>query len=363
LRFELVVVVCLLAQSAVRADAPVRVLIVDGNGAAGAKKGGDAYYIDNVLKSLKNYESAVKDVSELEKPDLKSYSVIFLLNVPELSAAARANLENHVKAGGGAAFFLGDKVKPAHYNRLLYKKGEGIFPVMLAEKPTEAPAEKKKPGSSLSPHPAVYLRNAGHEICSGLNELRFLFGEDVFQVDRHYPIARPKSGYSERVRELIAFPNEDEVEPFKDEGRKLMRLLPVEDDAYKEYRASLTRHNKAVRTVLFFGKKAWELGDALDELLADKGDPEDAERPDLTGLWQKADIKELHQKLSALRDKSRYADPLVVAAQFGKGRVAVCLTTAGSAWSDWADGLTAPTFVMVTANIVKYLTGDGEKRP
>jgi hypothetical protein len=290
--------------------------------------------------------------------------VVFLLNVPELSASARTNLESHVKAGGGVAFFLGDKVKPSHYNRLLYKKGDGIFPVMLAEKPTDPPEERKKPGSSVSPHPTVYVRNTGHDISAGLNELRFLFSEDVFFVDRHYPITRPKAGYSERVQELIAFPNDEKVEPFKDEGRKLMRLLPIEADAYKEYRSSLTRHNKAIRTALFFGRKAWELGDALDDMLGDKGDPEDAERPDLTGLWQKSEMKELHQKLAALRDKSRYADPLVVAATVGKGRVAVCLTTAGNAWSDWAEGLTAPTFVMVTANIVKYLTGgEGEKRP
>src|SRR5712692_10349640 len=115
-----------LAVSGVRADEPVRVLVIDGIGAAGRKKGGDAYYIEAVLTSVKGYAPAVKDVGELEKPDLKRYPLIFLLNLPELSERARTNLEAHVQAGGGAAFFLGDKVKPGHYNRLLYRKGEGI---------------------------------------------------------------------------------------------------------------------------------------------------------------------------------------------------------------------------------------------
>src|SRR5438128_2601969 len=95
----------LLAAGVARADEPVRVLLIDGHGAAGLAKGGDAFYVETVLKSVKGYAPAVKDVVELEKEDLRKYPLVFLLNVPELSATARANLEGHVKAGGGAAFF------------------------------------------------------------------------------------------------------------------------------------------------------------------------------------------------------------------------------------------------------------------
>src|SRR5436309_1524670 len=76
-----------LATAAARADEPVHVLLIDGRGAAGLAKGGDAFYVETVLKSVKGYAPAVKDVAELEKEDLKKYPLVFLLNVPELSAA------------------------------------------------------------------------------------------------------------------------------------------------------------------------------------------------------------------------------------------------------------------------------------
>src|SRR5437016_2247780 len=78
----------------VRAAEPTRVLIVDGNG---AKKGGDAHYVEAVFEATKGYVPDMKDTRELDKVDLKKYPLVFLLNVPELSDAARSNLEEHVK--------------------------------------------------------------------------------------------------------------------------------------------------------------------------------------------------------------------------------------------------------------------------
>lgn len=359
LRRFLALLLFMLAPLAVRAEEPIRALVIDGNGAAGRKKGGDAYQVEAVLNAVKGFVPTVRDAAGLEKDELKKYPLVFLLNLPDLSDAARTKVEEHVKAGAGVAFFLGGKVKPAHYNRRLYRKGEGLFPVMLADKPTEPPKEKKELelGKTLSSHPTLYIRNPGHEVCSDIGEARILFSESVLFIDRHYPITRPKDGYPAHVQELIAFPNDEGLDAFREEARKLSRSLPVEDDKYKVYRPALVEHQRDIRMRIVFGKRAWELGDALDAFLEDKGDPEDADRPDLTEFWKKPEVKALRQSIAALRDKTRYSDPILVAAPFGKGRVVVCLTSAGDAWNNWADGLAAPTFVMLTANIAKYLTG------
>jgi hypothetical protein len=348
--------ILLLAPLAVRAQEPVRVLIIDGNGAGGPAKGGDAYYVEAVLKSVKGYAPAVKGIAELETADLKQYPVVFLLNVPELSEPALKNLESNVKSGGGVAFFLGNKVKPAHYNRRLYRKGEGLFPVELANRPTDPPDEKQKnKEKSDVDRPTIYLRDPRHPVCTDLADGRDLF--ILLALRRHYPIVRPKAGLPASVHELIALPNTGDLEEFKQEAQQLNRLIPASGDQHKDFQAGLERYQWAVRQVLVFGKKACELGDALDAMLEDRGDPKDPEKPDLTEFWNKKEVKDLRQRVAVLRDKARYGDPLVLAAPYGKGRVVVCTTSAGGDWNDWAGGLAAPTFVILTANIAQYLSG------
>src|SRR5438445_3228530 len=168
-----------------RADEPVRVLIIDGNGVRSAKKGGDAHYVRAVFEASKGYVPEVKDAAELERADLKKYPLVFLLNVPELSDAARTKLEEHVKAGGGAAFFLGDMVKPAHYNRRLYRKGEGIFPVSLAGRASETHDDGQK-----GKERAVYLCDPRHPLGADLVEMREFL--KLLVVDRYIPVARAK---------------------------------------------------------------------------------------------------------------------------------------------------------------------------
>jgi hypothetical protein len=359
-------VLCLFASRTALAAESTRVLIINGDGPAGVKKGG-AFYIETAVKSLKDCTAAIKEPDELEKADLKQYPLVFLLNVAEFSEKARAGLEAHVKAGAGAAFFLGDRVKPAHYNRHLYKKGEGLFPLQLAGQATEAPNEEaKKKERAAQPktgRPAVCLRDPRHPLSADLGEMAEFFKS--LKIDRRFPIIRSKRDKTAgQLEELLALPNDADVADFKDEAQKLNRLVPTTDERYKEFRPGLEQHQWALRQTLVFGKRAWELGDALDALLEDRGNPKDADKPDLTAFWAKSELKELRQKLAQLRDRARYGDPIVVASTFGKGRVIVCLTSVGGDWNDWAEGPASPTFVILTANMVKHLTGGpSEKRP
>jgi hypothetical protein len=347
-----------LAPDATRADEPVPVLIIDGNGPAGMERGGDAFHVDAVFKAVKGYAPAVKDSEELENARLRKYPLIFLLNVPRLSEKARANLEEHIKAGGGVAFFLGDKVQPGYYNRQLYRKGEGVFPVQLASRPTDSPDEKQKAKEKTERPKAtpasIVLRNTRHPVCADLNDVAAFLS--FVEIERYYPIIHGKRDKAAgQLEELLALPNEGELDAFKEEAQKLNRAIPAADEAYKDFRAGLERHQWAIRQSLIFGKQARDLGDALEKLLEDRGDPKDADKPDLTALWRKPELKDLRQKLATLRDKARYGDPLLVAAAFGKGRVVVCLTSAGKSWNDWADGPASPTFVILTANMASYL--------
>src|SRR6185295_5833738 len=59
---------------------------------------------------------------------------ILMINVPRLqNELQRVNLERFVNSGGGVCFFMGPDVQANFYNEELYRKGNGVFPVPIAD--------------------------------------------------------------------------------------------------------------------------------------------------------------------------------------------------------------------------------------
>jgi hypothetical protein len=114
----------------------VPVLLIDGDLAASDKSGGDTYHLKKLFTAARGYQAVARGVNELEQPGLDKYPSIYLLNVRDLSDKALKNLDNYVRNGGSAAFFMGEKVDPNFYNKKLYANGKGLFPVPLADKPS-----------------------------------------------------------------------------------------------------------------------------------------------------------------------------------------------------------------------------------
>lgn len=67
----------------------------------------------------------------LQKP-LDEFYAINLMNVERLDPTGVEALERYVAAGGGLAFFLGERCDGKFINDELYRNGEGLFPVPLA---------------------------------------------------------------------------------------------------------------------------------------------------------------------------------------------------------------------------------------
>ena len=86
-------------------------------------------------------------LQELEATDLDLYPSVFLLNVPEIeSASLRTKLRKYVEGGGSLCWFLGEEVKPEHYNTDLFKAG--VFPLKIGDRPFD-------PLSAAYPDPEV----------------------------------------------------------------------------------------------------------------------------------------------------------------------------------------------------------------
>jgi hypothetical protein len=131
----------------------VPVLIIDGDPA-----GEDASYIADAIAAdprATGYAATVENVEFIRRRPLDSFSCIYLLNVPELPADSIDALERYVAAGGGLAWFLGDAIRPVHYNDALYHEGNGLFPLPLATAPADLAIDPASPGADLVPtkHP------------------------------------------------------------------------------------------------------------------------------------------------------------------------------------------------------------------
>ncbi|HRU04625.1 MAG TPA: VWA domain-containing protein [Candidatus Brocadiia bacterium] len=73
---------------------------------------------------------------ELAQTQLGRFAVVMLANCEELTATEASRLEDYVRRGGCVVFFLGDRVKPEAYNKLVKGSGpdgEGLAPAALGE--------------------------------------------------------------------------------------------------------------------------------------------------------------------------------------------------------------------------------------
>ncbi len=341
----------------------VPVLMVDGS-EANPNVQKDSYYVATVLGVAKGYTAVQKTARDLDDLDLDPYPCVYLLNVATLGEKAIKRLEDYVTRGGRVAFFVGDKVRAGHYNEALYKNGQGLFPVPLAARPTDKLETDEKVKRLFENQYQVYLRDPDHPIFREAAQAKY---REVFKfllIDQYWP-ALPRFQWNadpNKVKELVTLPNRKSLEDYRFRAAELNNQVPVGDEKHEKYRPALEVHRRAVRDSLA-GDALFTLGNALERLLNDRGNPADLTKfPDLKEFWDLPENQKLRNELNALRETVQYGDPLVLTNRFGKGQVVAFLTTAGRAWNDWAGGCPASwTYPMTILDLQKWLTGTGEE--
>jgi hypothetical protein len=115
----------------------IRVLVVNGH-EAGRPAGNASHYVRTVLAPSTSRESwsgatqpKVINEADLTAEDLSKYDCVFLCNVALVTRTEADLLQAYAESGGGIVFALGDRVKPANYNAVLYRDGKGVLPAML----------------------------------------------------------------------------------------------------------------------------------------------------------------------------------------------------------------------------------------
>ncbi len=111
--------------------AGVPVLVVDG-----APDAVDARFIGLAFSPGGSVRTGVDVQVELPRyliaNPLDKFATIYVANVERLETAAVEALEDYAKAGGGVIFLVGDQTRSKFVNDVLYRDGEGAFPVPLA---------------------------------------------------------------------------------------------------------------------------------------------------------------------------------------------------------------------------------------
>ncbi len=357
----------------------VPTLVIDGAGADGLRPGGDTLMIETALTAAKGYRVIQKPVEELKKPDLaKLYATIYLVNLGEIrEEEARKNLKKYVEDGGNIVWFLGDNVRVSHYNTTLYKELKGLFPVLLADRPTDPIKDDEKVRRLGSPQPKIYIRDGKHPAMKGI------FGEQdqmsSLIISRYHPAPRGAGEKDlngpELLQELITLPNLNSLEIYKDGAKEiredLAKVVADNPEALGAYKDRVEYWRKEIFSVLESAKadELYRLAGVLDQLLNDKGDrvvPKPGEKGepkgvDFTLFWAAPEVRELRARIEQFRQQVQYGDPLAVTRKYGKGRILAFMTTAGRGWNDWSGGCPASyTFPMLMLDLQRYLTSGGD---
>ena len=350
-------------------------LIVDGAGREGQKPGGDSFHLEIGLLGSRAYEAEYKTLEELAGLNLDVYPSIWFLNVPEIKNKPTVDkLQKYVAAGGSIAWFMGDKVSSTFYNKVLHEEMKGLFPVKLAARYTDPlTPEEREFRKQRDPQPKILFRDKEHPVVKeGLYPQRLAF--QPLLIDRYWPTL-PRSQWNpenekEKVDEVITLPNRNSIDAYKTRAQELARAAVEEtevlgkiDESFKKYEAPMKNSRRKMTEALGKGL-LFNVVAVVDRMLEDPGEPKNPDRPSMPELWANAKMKTLHGQLKDFRDTLLYGDPLVVTRPYGKGRVAVCLTTAGTAsnWNDWGAGSPAQWSYPVFIGDLQALPDQRERR-
>jgi len=112
----------------------VNVLCINGESGRRAKDN-ETYYVSvglqpgTVATSGAPFQPRIE--TDLARIDLDPFACVVLANVGSVSEEVAKKLEGYVADGGSLVIFLGDRVDPDAYNKLLYRNGAGILPAKL----------------------------------------------------------------------------------------------------------------------------------------------------------------------------------------------------------------------------------------
>jgi hypothetical protein len=369
----------------------VPTLVVDGNTKEESKQpGSDLFHLETAFESARAFEIERCTIDELDRLQLDLYPSMIFLNVREIrSEKTLKKVQDYVRHGGSIAYFVGDRALPAFYNDTLFKKYEGMFPLPIGSSPfyavdprlsDEEKEERRRDRRHNDQQPKLLFPRPDHPLVATLapygSALRYL-GIDVYHraLERYrWEQATASAGKPE---EIVLLPNNHDISEYKERGQELARLaleqtteIAKSEENYQKFVPAVERCKREI-TLALGTPYLFNVVQALDRLLKDRGPDNDPNRPDMAALWAHPRMLDLAAQIASFRDTVLYGDPLVVARTYGKGKVVAILTTAGTSprgegttrcsWNDWGGGSPASfSYEVFLMDLQRYLTSQGD---
>jgi len=254
-----------------------RILLVDGD-----PSHRDSQYVADALAADPTISGIQVDTQPpdwLSSGSLERYQCVFLINVPQLDGRAVARLEDHVRRGRGLIWFLGERVQPNAYNRLLFR----IRPPSSSELEQDAAAGSENAATykvaGLFPVPlAPFSRSVVRDNAAMTRDLKLDNSHPVFEVlgtDMHFADVS-------RVKEY--WPIAERIPAAEFTWRK----AKADDDKGPAWIADDNRRKDGVIAI------------------------------------------------ASVRNTGRGTDaPLILEHRLGRGTILTCLTAAGRTWTNW----------------------------
>ncbi len=355
------------------------ILVVDGRPEKRDSRDGDSFFLRPVFRDvLGGYGWQDGTARDLETLDLSKFAFVLLLNVPALTEPAVKAVEGYCRDGGGVGVWVGPDVNAKAYDEGLYRDGAGLLPAPLAAKATDDLPEtelavrryqisQKKllvRNPAVRAHPALaglYLDERGLP-ATDVDKLERVFG--FITVRKHWPIVRGRWRDDKAVTELYCLPNDGRTANYEASIRAVVDAIPLDGPENAGYRDVLKPLRDELKRIGDTGEPLYQLANQLDDLLAEGGDS--AATPKLREFWANPKTTSLKAAAVRLRDEVKFGDPLILAKQFGRGRVLLVTTTAGDTWTDWPNEPPgSASFAPVMKELGGYLSGGGvsESRP
>ena len=361
-------------------------LVVDGSGQISRSRRRRLEAPPAAYEAARSYEIERCKVDDLDKISLELYPTIIFLNVAEIkSTKTLQKIQEYIQHGGSLCYFLGDKVRPAFYNDTLFKKFNGLFPVLIDSKPydplnpdgretEEQREEKAKDRLRFDEQPKLLFRDPKHDAVKTLADYRT--GLRYLCIDRYFK-AQPRSRWDPeptsgvRAEELIVLPNSETTDNpgyrshAVELGRKLVeqtRQLAIEEPNTST--RDLKRPRRYQRLIRDALTKPYlsNVVRVINALRHDHGVENDPQRPDMETLWAHPKMKPLAAEFDEYRAAIEFGDPLVVARKYGKGRVCAVLPGAGTTtrWNDWGNGLASWSYTPFLMDLQRWLISSGD---
>src|SRR5439155_8210421 len=106
--------------------------------------------------------------------------------------------------------------------------------------------------------------------------------------------------------------NRRSIRDYVDQAQEILSSLDtaVQDPKAEKYRHGLENHRRAIKDTLVGDKPLYELANALDGLLRDRGEPDNSLRPNLAEFWSQPEYQKLRRRVDKLRETVQLGDPL-----------------------------------------------------